>query len=348
MKKIFIYTLTLSVLFCTTSALAAHYTPLTAEQFRQKRTLAMQAYQDGIVYPDINKTTLHHSVHSRKDNLRQVSRLTGWKMPDSSAYPQENEKWVDWDVIDMMRDYYSVLGPNYYFLGPTYFMLICALTERQLDEFQKVLHPRFPKYAPMVQSKPDWQQDEMEMKKKKELKDIPDNTQILHRLLALQFLQIPYQVLEGSRYNFVHYREQGMPDERMAQLMKELPWFNECVQDTLTAVILNHKYSDASFDLGKMLPIIKEKQASTTDIHQKIKQQKRRIKDVYIRQYIRHIEKQHSSLWKYLKGTADANWLLRQIDNTAKYCTLAHISADLLQDYDTRYGAEIEETVETK
>lgn len=219
-------------------------------------------------------------------------------------------------------------------------MLICALTESQLDELQKVFHPTVQQYAPMVQSKPDWQQDEKEMKKKKKLKDIPDSTEILHRLLALEFLQIPYQVLEGSRYNLVHYRQQGMLAERMEQFMRELPWFNECVQDTLTAVILNHKYSDSSFDLGKMLPIIKEKQASPTNIHEKIKRQKRRIKDVYIRQYIRYKDEHPSSLSDHLQGTADTKWLLRQIDNTAKYCTLAHISAELLQTYDREYGKE--------
>lgn len=94
--------------------MAVQLPPLSAEEFNDQRVKAMQAYQDGIVYPDINKTTLHHSVHSRKYNLRQVSRVTGWKMPDLSAYPQENEKWVDWDVIDMMRDYYYVLGATYF------------------------------------------------------------------------------------------------------------------------------------------------------------------------------------------------------------------------------------------
>ncbi|MBR3632357.1 MAG: hypothetical protein IKN49_04815 [Elusimicrobiaceae bacterium] len=339
MNKIIACILTLSMFFSTTAVMAERLAPLSAEEFDELRIKAMQAYQAGIISPDLDKTTLHHSVHSRKYNIGEISRFTEWKQPDSSSYPQENEKWLDWEIIDMMRDYYYVLGTNY-FLGPTYLMLICALTEKQIDELKKVVNPRVPRYAPMVQSEPDWQLDEEKMKKKKELEEVPDNTQILHRLLALQFLQIPYQVLEGSRYNFVHYRQQGMPAKRMAQYMKELPWFNECVQDTLNAVILNHKYSDPSFDLDKMLHIIKEKQDSTTDIHAKIKRQKRRIKDVYIRQYIRHLEERHASWWDYLKGTANANWLSREIDNTAKYCTLVHISAELLQTYDSEQGAE--------
>ena len=323
------------ILFGSSLAMAARQPVLTAEQYEAQRQLAAEAFKEGIIYPDIYKSWLHHSIHPKKYTQREVNKLTGWKMPDESAFPGPKERWVQWQMLRVMRNYYPLLGA-------TYLMLMCALTDEQLDEFyedSKVNHSPFREYQSYPAKKPRWQKDWSNLKT-----GVPHQQQLLPRLLAIEYLQDFRFVLDGTKYNYVHDRQQGMPPALVEQLAQELPWFNTCVQDTLTAAQLNHKYSADALDMSRLLPIVKEQQASWQNVEEQVENKSWEVGDTYIRQYLQQLKfdqnDENLSLLTRLRAQEDLRVLPWQVKEVAQYCVLVHASAQLLQTYDQRYGAE--------
>lgn len=329
MKKIMVCVLCIAILAVSAVASAKQATTLTAEQFVVQRTRALQAYRDGI-QKNLSTSWLRKGVFARKYVLKEVTRLTGWDTTHLSILQAQNEPWVDWELLDVMGNYLP-------FLGTTYLVLVSALTEPQLAEFKKMIHPSKTEYAPLIAPKPNWQKDWSTLST-----GLPNQKQILHRLLAIEFLQQPYHILEGSTYNYVRERQQGMSPQLMAQLAEELPWFNDCVQDTLTAVLLNHKYSEETLDMRRMFSLLKQQQTTTQHIEEKVAEMKWEIGDTYIRRYLQILKLDQNdkslSLLERLQAEKDLQLLPVKVKRVAQYCVAVHISAHLLQSYNDQYA----------